>query len=263
LNWVDFKNTENVFNTVKPPRLIQRMLQIGTDPHSEDIVLDFFAGSGATAQAVVEQNARDNGDRRYICVQFPEPLPKPEPELKTIMDIARMRLQNVGKALDDDDLQMSLDSNELDIDTGFKAFRLADFNLRQWQAPDEDDPDALAEQMAIFDDGLKDDVRHKDVLYELILREGFSLNSEVEEVKTKSQMIYKVTDSNEGVAERDEDAPEPRADRAFYVCLDDEIVFEILDDQQLDTEHVFICRDSALDDALKVNLSLECILKVI
>ena len=262
LKWVEFENTENVFNTVKPPRLIRRMLQIGTDPDNEDIVLDFFAGSAATAQAVVEHNAEDGGNRRFVCVQFPEPLPKPEPKLKTIADIARVRLRNLRDSLTGDDHQLTLEGSK-DVDAGFKALRLADSNLRQWQPPEEDDPDALIEQMAIFDDGLKDDVRHKDVLYELILREGFSLNSEVEEVKTKSQMIYKVTDSNEGVAEQDEDAAAPRADRSFCVCLDEEIGFEILDDLQVDTEQVFICRDSALDDALKVNLSLECILKVI
>lgn len=265
LKRVEFENTENVFNTVKPPRLIRRMLQIGTEVDTEDIVMDFFAGSASTAQAVIEQNAEDGGNRRFVCVQFPEPLPEPEEELDTIADIARERLRNLRDTLDESNGQMTLGDSE-GIDTGFKSFQLAESNLRQWEEP-EDGSDALVEQMEAFDEGLKEDVREQDVLYELVLREGFSLNAQIDAIEAGANQIFAVTDADEGRSAEDEPAEEenesPNEQRQFYACLDDEIDFDILEHLDLGNESVFICRDSALDDALKVNLSLECILKVI
>jgi adenine-specific DNA-methyltransferase len=256
---VTFESTENVFNTVKPPRLVRRMLQIGTDPDSEDIVLDFFAGSAATAQAVLEQNAEDGGNRRYVCVQFPEPLPEPEDELETIADIARARMRNFAEAASEGGDQLSFDDST-DVDTGFKAYRLADTNLREWESQGVEETDELAEQMAMFDAGLKDDVRERDVLVELLLREGFSLNANVRELEVGDNTVYRTEDATEGLR-NDEEASEGPSE--FLACLDDELHFETFDQLELDDESVFICRDSALDDSLKVNLDLECILKVL
>jgi adenine-specific DNA-methyltransferase len=77
LKYVKFTDNENVLNSVKPPRLIQRMLQIATTADSGDLVLDFFGGSASTAHAVLSQNETDGGNRRFISVQLPEPLPAP------------------------------------------------------------------------------------------------------------------------------------------------------------------------------------------
>ncbi len=78
MEYVDFENADNVLDTVKPVALIRRMLQLSTRATDEDIVLDFFGGSGSTGHAVVAQNAEDGGNRRFVLVQLPEPLPKPE-----------------------------------------------------------------------------------------------------------------------------------------------------------------------------------------
>jgi adenine-specific DNA-methyltransferase len=236
------------------------MLQIGTDPDNEDIVLDFFAGSAATAQAVAEQNAEDGGNRRYICVQFPEPLPNPESKLKTIADIARSRMQNVAGSVEDRDGKFMLETGS-DLDAGFKAYRLADSNMREWEAPDVDSAEALTEQLAMFEHGLKENVRVEDVLVELVLREGFSLNSRLNMIQTDSNTVYQVTASSEGYS-RAQDAVDGRA-RAFYVCLDDELTLQTVEALEMDEETVFICLDGALDDSIKLNLSLECLLKVI
>ena len=81
---VKFQNTDNVLDTVKPTGLIRRMLQLATRATEDDIVLDFFAGSGSLGHAVMEQNQEDDGNRRFILVQLPQPLPIPEERLKTI-----------------------------------------------------------------------------------------------------------------------------------------------------------------------------------
>lgn len=260
LKWVEFENTENVFNTVKPPRLIRRMLQIGTDPDSEDIVLDFFAGSAATAQAVIEQNAEDGGNRRYICVQFPEPLPEPESELKTIADIARSRMRNLARSFEDEDDQLSLEAASK-VDVGFKAYQLAETNLREWDGPDDVSAESLGEQMALFEHGLKEDAYAADVLVELTLREGFSLNARVSVIQVADSTVYRIFESSEGHSRaKDTDIEEVRS---FYVCLDDELTFDTVDALEMDEETVFICLDTALDDSLKLNLALECLLKVV
>jgi adenine-specific DNA-methyltransferase len=73
INRVKFASAESTFDTPKPTALVRQMLRLATSPASSDIVLDFFAGSGATADAVLQQNADDEGDRRLIAVQLPEP----------------------------------------------------------------------------------------------------------------------------------------------------------------------------------------------
>jgi adenine-specific DNA-methyltransferase len=90
-----------VFDTPKPVRLIARCAQIATE--SEDIILDFFAGSGTTAQAVLELNAKDGGHRKFILVQLPEKTDNPK--FPTIADITRERVRRVIAKLDGVDLE--------------------------------------------------------------------------------------------------------------------------------------------------------------
>jgi adenine-specific DNA-methyltransferase len=95
LEYVIYENTDNVLDTVKPTRLLRRVLQIGTSPVETDIVLDFFAGSCSTAHEVLSMNREDGGNRRFICVQLPEPLPKPESKLKLLTDVGKQRIRSV------------------------------------------------------------------------------------------------------------------------------------------------------------------------
>ncbi len=97
LKQVHFEHTENVLNSVKPPQLIRRILELTCPPDEPAIVLDFFSGSAPTAQAVLEYNADDGGRRRYIAVQIPEPLRKAEPEFDTIFGMGRQRIINTGQ----------------------------------------------------------------------------------------------------------------------------------------------------------------------
>ena len=69
---IELFGADEPYSTPKPTRLILRMLQIGTNPNNSDIILDFFAGSGSTAHAVMKANIADNGNRKFILVQLPE-----------------------------------------------------------------------------------------------------------------------------------------------------------------------------------------------
>jgi adenine-specific DNA-methyltransferase len=110
-----------VFETPKPLRLIKRILHIGTEPHQNDIVLDFYAGSCTTAHAVLDQNQADGGNRRFIMVQLPETVPESsrayDAGFTTVSEIGAERLRRVIKRMVSD--------FEDALPLGFKLYQVA------------------------------------------------------------------------------------------------------------------------------------------
>jgi len=164
LEHVAFSHNENVLNSVKPTRLLRRLLAIGTDATSNDIVLDFFGGSAPTPHAVWAQNLEDGGNRRFIYVQIPEPLPKPEERLKTIFDIGVERLRSVSAQIMEGSLAFA-------GDLGYRVFKLDSSNIRAWE-PDRDDLDQTLLDHA---EHLREGRTEQDILYELLLKLGLDL----------------------------------------------------------------------------------------
>jgi adenine-specific DNA-methyltransferase len=263
LRFVDFAHTENVLNTLKPPRLIQRMLQIGTDAEGGDLVVDFFSGSASTAHAVLAQNREDGGDRRFLLVQFPEALPEPEPRLDTIADMGKVRIRRVIERMqadeEDGQLELPLEARDTPEDLGFKVFKLAPSTFRRWKPPESEADEALGEQLSLFDRGLAPDADPRHVIYEVILKLGYSLNSRIELLDLEGNRVYQVT----GTSEVPVTSPDPREPSRFYISLDDELRDATLDALPLDKQTTFVCLDTALDDSQKVNLAMQCLLKVI
>ena len=181
LEFVKFENTDNVLDTVKPTRLIQRMLQVATDPKSCDIVLDFFAGSGSTAHAMLKQNSEDGGNRRSILVQLPEPLPVPEKPLHTIADIAKERVRRVIQKLNkEDEGKLPLNGGQKP-DRGFRVFKLVESNFKTWNANvPTGDVAALQQQLELHINHIRDGRTAEDILYEILLKSGFPLTTPVE-----------------------------------------------------------------------------------
>lgn len=251
LGLVTFEDTDNVLDTVKPSRLIQRMLQLSTSPDGEDIVLDFFAGSAVTGHAVLRQNREDGGNRRLICVQLPEPLPKPEPKLRTICHIAKERLSNaIAHLMEESKGQRKLQNREGPEDLGFRVFKLTESNYRLWQGTEEAEPEAYAEQMALHNDPLVDGWKVENVIWEVAVKEGFGLGSRVERLtEVKDCTIYRVTD--------------PDRRQSFLICLEDKVELDDLKPLETSSEDLFICRDSAITDEAAANLALQWRLKTI
>jgi adenine-specific DNA-methyltransferase len=181
LEQVAFENTDNVLDTVKPTRLLRRMLQIATKPNDRDLVLDFFAGSGSTGDALLKQNQDDGGNRHFILVQLPEPLPKPEKRLKTIADICKERVHRVIQALNDEDgKKLDLNGGEKQ-DRGFRLFNLAESNFQTWNANvAREDLGALERQLEIHVDHVRDGRTDADLLYEILLKSGYPPTAAVE-----------------------------------------------------------------------------------
>jgi len=133
LEYVDFENTENVLNSVKPTRLLKRAIQIGTRIAEGDIVLDFFAGSASLGHANILQNAEDGGNRKFILVQLPEPLPVEEPNVRTIADLGKSRLRRVAEEIKGErEAKLNLDGG-VKLDLGFRVLKLDRSNFQIWE----------------------------------------------------------------------------------------------------------------------------------
>lgn len=168
---------KEVFSFPKPVALLNRITTIGTKSTNTDIVLDFFAGSGTTGHAVMAQNAADGGNRNYILVQLPEPLDPTDKGQKTaadfcdklgkprtIAEITKERLRRAAKKVKEEN---SLFSGDL----GFRVFKLASTNIREWDPNPENVSDSLLDSV----EHLKTDRTEDDILYELLLKRGLDL----------------------------------------------------------------------------------------
>jgi adenine-specific DNA-methyltransferase len=183
LKYVTFQNTENVFNSVKPSRLIQKILKIGTKKDANDIVLDFFGGSGPTAQALLNQNALDAGNRRFILVQIGELLPKPESGFNTIADFIKSRVKNVG---------VELAKNHESLDIGFRSFRVESSNM----ADVHYNPDSVT-QSGLFDqiENVKKDRTEEDLLFQVMLDWGVDLTLPIRCEIIDGNMVFFVAEN--------------------------------------------------------------------
>lgn len=168
LSRVEFASSDSVFDTPKPTRLIRRMLTLATTPEAEDIVLDFFAGSGTTADAVLQANAEDGGNRRFICVQAPEETGYKDYE--TVADIARARISSAR-----DDM-----SGTLNGAGGLRDLRLAPSNFKVWDGEGIDSGEELGRRIEAFVVSLQDDATDDGIVIEMMLAEGISLDLPVE-----------------------------------------------------------------------------------
>jgi adenine-specific DNA-methyltransferase len=253
-----------IFDFPKPTALLKQLfsLFINESDEREGIVLDFFAGSGTAAQAVLELNHEHGANRQFIAVQFPEPAPEDslasEEGYQTIAEIGKERIRRVIAKMQSggEDGQLALDLRP-DEDLGFKVFKLAPSTFREWEPPKGEEAEALEEQLALFDRGVAEDADPTDVIYEVILKLGYSLNAQIEPLDVKSNRVYRVVDEVDQTGETDQTAA------SFFVCLDDELQDETIDALPLDKETTFVCLDTALDDSQKVNLAMGCLLKVI
>lgn len=200
-----------VFPFPKPVELITKLLSItvdGVDIEGDDICVDFFGGSGTTAEAVMRLNAEDGGKRQFILVQFPEAIdPKKQKEAHsfvrdtlgkpeaTIFEITAERIRRAGAKLQAEQ-KSDLATEPRHLDTGFRVFELAD------------DPDALILQKQLAEATQADLAKLQTtiatpqpeqlprILYNLLLAEGLPLSTRIEAVQAEQhpQALYRAAD---------------------------------------------------------------------
>jgi len=219
-------------------KLIKQVTELG------DIVVDFFAGSCTTAHAVMQLNAQDGGDRKFICVQLAEPCEEESEAFnagfKTIADIGKERIRRAGKKIrKEKEGNLKFDKNALDL--GFKVFRLEESNFKQWREKVKTGEE-LKEQMRLFVDNVKKGAAAEDMLFEIILKNSrFDLNVKIEKQSCDGVDYYRLADGVE------------------IVCLADRITKKLVDKIVKDKPERFTCLDIAFknNDQLKTNTALQ------
>ncbi|MEG0900466.1 MAG: site-specific DNA-methyltransferase [Oscillospiraceae bacterium] len=195
-------NGVQVFDTPKPMELVIRMMELLNDNNL--IVLDFFSGSATTAHAVMQLNAEDGGNRKYICVQLPEQTPESSEARKagfnTIPEIAKERIRRAGKKIlkeqkAKNDGLFAEDAPKLDV--GFKVFKLDRSNVKEWDVEfDGLTETQVGQQLKTeFEKAmniLKDGRTELDLLYEVMLKLGLQLSTTVEAKQIDGKTVFVV-----------------------------------------------------------------------
>jgi len=252
--WEDF-NWNNVSregdtpfpNGKKPIAFIQQMLALGTNSEDEHIVLDFFAGSGSTGHAVFTKNREDNGNRRFVLVQVPEEVIPSSHEFKYVSDLSKARLRrSIGQLKPE--MQPELLPDETDI--GFRVYSFAPSNYKAWQDYDGEDTTQLQTLFDQFETPLIDGWMPTHLLTEVMLLQGFPLDSRIEALSTLiSNAVQRVTSDFHA--------------HSLFACFDATIADETINALALGSEDIFVCLDSALTDESKTRLSDVCNLRTI
>lgn len=170
------------FDTPKPVRLIQRMVQISTE--ANDTVLDFFSGTGTTAQAVMQRNVEDNGNRKFVLVQIPE---NANNKWMNICEIGKERIRRAAKKIrEDTGLALSKD-----FDGGFRCLRLDSSNMQDVYYT----PDAMRQDLLSFTtDNIKPDRTPEDLLFQVMLELGVLPSSAIAETEIDGKRVFDVAD---------------------------------------------------------------------
>ena len=229
IKYVEFENSENIMNSVKPSRLLMHAIRIGTEIDNNDIVMDFFAGSGPTAQAVMRLNAEDGGNRKFILVQIPELLPAPEEKVKTIADLARSRIVNVLK-----ELRAKSDDTSGNENLGFRVLKVDTSNMKDvYYRPDELTQSDLLDLV----DNVKEGRTSEDLLFQVLVDWGVDLTLPIRRETLGGKTIFFV-DGN-----------------ALIACFDDGITEDIVKELAGHEPLRVVFRDNGfVTDAVKINV---------
>jgi adenine-specific DNA-methyltransferase len=251
-----------VFDNPKDHEVIARI--IGYCTSDDDLIVDFFAGSASTAEAVLTLNhVNKDSRRRFILVQLPEPTRRKRANgtyveklayklgHKNIADLAKERIRRViARLREKKEEKFDFGSVNGTEDLGFKVFKLASPNIQQWSHDAERDPEAYGQKLALFNDPLVAGWKPENVIWEVALREGFGLNTRFAPRElANGNKVYDVID--------------PDTEQKFMICLDDKILSDLSKGCELRAEDLFVCRDVALDDSAAANLALQGRLKTI
>lgn len=195
-NSIDTKWQKRVFNKIifenpKPLDMIKYFLELVQ--YKNQIILDFFSGSGTTAHAIMALNAHDGGNRKCISVQLPEPTDEKSEAnkagYKTIADITKERIRRAGELIK----QENKDKEGIDkLDIGFRAFKLDSSNIQAWDTS----VDKFEDQLDLFlennGDSIKAGRTEEDVLFEILLKYGLDLTLPIQEREVDGCTIYNI-----------------------------------------------------------------------
>lgn len=230
------------FDFPKPIEIIRQLIQQTTD--SDDIILDFFSGSATTAHAVMQLNAEDGGNRRFILVQLPEVCDENSEAFKAgyknICEIGKERIRRAGMKLSETAEQMQIgDDEKQPLDIGFRVFKLDTSNLKTWDStPIEDEQlQLLFDRMNGMIHRVKSDRSDMDMVSEIMLKLGIPLTYSVAAVDVNGKTAYTVGD-----------------DCLLLICLAENVQPADVDAMaEYTPAKLIISRDSFTDDTAMAN----------
>jgi len=218
------------FDSPKPVRLLNRLLTLA-NTDKDALILDFFAGSSTTAHAVMQLNAEDGGNRKFIMVQLPEPCDEKSEAFRAgyqnIAEISKERIRRAGKRIKDEKSASSLD-------TGFRVLKVDSSNMAEVYYT----PDAVKQEM-LFDnvDNIKPDRTPEDLLFQVLLDWGVELTLPIRRETMHGKTVFFVDENT------------------LAACFDIGITEELVKDLAAYQPLRVVFRDNGFDsDALKINV---------
>lgn len=186
-----FEN-KTIFDYSKPSQLLKYLINAATYFDKNSIILDFFSGSATTAHSIMKLNAEDGGNRKYILIQLPEECNEKteayKDGYKTICDIGEERIRRAGKKIKEE--------INADIDYGFRVYKIDSSNMKDvFYKPN----DINQNQLRLFESNIKEDRTNDDLLTQVILDLGLTLDLNIEEKQINGNKVYYV-DNNSLVA---------------------------------------------------------------
>lgn len=239
-----------VFDYPKPVYTIKKIIEAVNDDNA--IVLDFFSGTSTTAQAVIELNKIDGGNRKFICVQIPEPIENDSDtpsSFKNIADFGKERIRKVISKvkselvnevkLNSQNLFINNSSTDKSFDLGFRVFKLSKSNFKIWDNTLVSESNLIQYRLFNHIEHVGFDNEKESVLFELLLKSGFQLITKIEKIYLCGKTVFLIEDGQ------------------LIVCLEDEITHEcLMAIAEMQPVRV-ICLDSSFRgpnaDALKTN----------
>lgn len=221
-----------VFDYPKPVEMLMRILEMGMVHNDNNIVLDFFSGSATTAHAVMQLNAEDGGNRKFIMVQLPEPTDEKSEAYKAgyknICEIGKERIRRAGAKIKEENPM-----GTMDLDVGFRVLKCDSSNMKKvYYTPNEYNP-GMFEMLA---DNIKEDRTPQDLLFQVMLDMGVLLSSKIEQTEIAGKKVFNV------------------ADNFLIACFDDNVTEETITAIAKQHPYYFVMRDSSLaSDSVATN----------
>ena len=223
-----------IFGFPKPVALLKHFLKIATvvSKNEGNIILDFFSGSATTAHAVMQLNAEDGGNRKFIMVQLPEETDKQSEAYKAgyknICEIGKERIRRAGTKIKEEN-----PLGTMDLDVGFRVLKCDTTNMKNvYYHPDEYN----ANLFDMLEDNIKEDRTPEDLLFQVMLDLGVLLSSKIEQTEIAGKKVFNV------------------ADNFLIACFDDNVTEETITAIAKQKPYYFVMRDSSLaNDSVAAN----------
>ena len=221
-----------VFDYPKPVEMLMKTIEMGTDSDEGAYVLDFFSGSGTTAHAVMQLNAKDGGNRKFIMVQLPERTDEKSEAYKAgyknICEIGKERIRRAGRKIKEDS---PLTTQDLDI--GFRVLKCDTSNMKEvYYNPAEYE----ASMFSSLEDNIKEDRTPEDLLFQVMLDLGVLLSSKIEETTIAGKKVFNVEDNY------------------LIACFDSDVTEETIKAIAKQKPYYFVMRDSSMaNDSVATN----------